>query len=84
MGKDDFTRNECIRALEAIGFRKKNVRRGKHDKYIPPDRFKGMLRAGRRPFIMVPHGELHVQREIVKEIRILCGEELAQEFLEKI
>lgn len=84
MGKDDFSRTECIRALTAIGFKKKNKRSGKHDKYVPPDRFKGNFRAGRRPFVMVPHGELHVQQEIVSEIKSLCGEEMAKEFLKKI
>ena len=36
MGQKDFNRKQCIKSLIKLGFIKKDMRRGSHDKYTPP------------------------------------------------
>jgi len=37
MGRQDFNRKQCIRALLKLGFVKDNKRRGSHDKFKAPE-----------------------------------------------
>ena len=67
-GKANFDRSECVRALLAIGFTKKKSKRAPHEKYIFPSHV--VTQPGERPFIMVPHGKLRCQDEILKELRL--------------
>lgn len=85
MGRKDFNRNQCIKALKKIGFVKKNVRRGKHDKFVPPENLLKIKTEGQPSFIMIPRGKnLHCQLEILKEIWAFGGDELVDQFLELI
>ncbi|KKS69413.1 MAG: hypothetical protein UV40_C0024G0015 [Parcubacteria group bacterium GW2011_GWA1_42_7] len=75
MGKNDFKRNDCVRALRKIGFylSPKSCRR--HDKYIHKQTGK---------FIMIPrHNQFHCQNAILKELRNI-DENLLNQFLELI
>lgn len=85
MGKNDFNRHQCIRALEKLGFVKKNVRHGKHDKYTPTDYLLQKRQSGQPSFIMVPRSRnLHCQLEILKELWAFGGDELVNKFLSHI
>jgi len=85
MGKNDFNRRQCIKGLKKIGFVKKNSRRGKHDKFIPPEDLLINKREGQPSFIMVPRGKnLHCQLEILKELWAFGGDNLVSDFLKYI
>lgn len=80
MGEHNFNRRQCIYALSKLGFFLDNDRAGIHDKYAVPAHY--TVPEGYRPFIMVPrHKELKVQHIIIKELRVIGGEELVQKFL---
>jgi len=80
MGELNFNRRQCIKALCKLGFKLDNDRRGIHDKYKFPSHYK--IPDGYRPFIMIPrHNELRVQRQIVKELLVIGGEELVNNFM---
>lgn len=79
MGDCNFNKRQCIRALKKLGFYLSNDRRGDHDKYNFPDHYETV--AGYRPFVMVPrHNELKVQHKIIKELRVIGGDELVEKF----
>ena len=86
MGKlETFKRNRCILAFIKLGFSKKNTRRGKYDKYVPPAKYLKKRKNNQPPFIMIPRSRvLHCQDEIVKELRSLGGEELVKQFEENL
>ncbi len=77
MGINNFNRRQCVKALKKIGFRKLTKRKGKHDKFIPPEDIKD----SNSPFIMIPrHKNIYCQNEIVKEIEKMGGRELVEKF----
>ncbi|MCK5320143.1 hypothetical protein KAJ61_02010 [Candidatus Parcubacteria bacterium] len=77
MGINNFNRRQCLRALKKIGFRKSVKRRGKHDKFMPPENIKNT----NPPFIMIPrHKNIYCQNEIVKEIEKMGGQRLVEKF----
>jgi predicted RNA binding protein YcfA (HicA-like mRNA interferase family) len=81
MGDFNFSKKQCIRALKKLGFYENGKRRGIHDKYCPPKGILKKLIHDQPHFIMIPrHNELHVQMEIVKELRAMGGDELAEQF----
>lgn len=82
MGKGNFRKNQCIRALIRLGFTRDTTRRNKHEKFIAPQSIP--LKEGKRPFIMVPRGDLKCQLEILKELRVMGGEKLEQTFIENL
>jgi len=82
MGKSNFSRRKCIRALKAIGFTKANTRRGKHYKFYPPSNI--TIQRGKPEFIMVPRGKLRCQPEILKELRAMGGKKLESSFIENL
>ncbi|MCK4554805.1 hypothetical protein KAU19_07695 [Candidatus Parcubacteria bacterium] len=85
MGRNDFNRNKCIKALNKLGFICKNKRRGNHDKFVPPKHLLENAQPGQPPFIMVPRSrKLHCQLEILKELWALGGDDLVKKFLEYI
>ncbi len=85
MGRKDFNRKQCIKALKKLGFTKKNVRKGKHDKFVPPENLLKNKREGQPSFIMVPRGRnLHCQLEILKELWAFGGDELVDAFTKYI
>ena len=78
-----FNRKQCIKALLKIGFFRKRTRRGSHDKYVPPEIYLKNRIHNQPPFIMVPRSRnLHCQREIVKELWNLGGDDLVSTFEE--
>ncbi len=85
MGGKDFSRAKCIRALKKLGFYLGNKRKGKHDKFYPPQVIAAQL-VGQQPrFIMVPrHAQLHCQNEILSELQKMGGSRLVDDFMEKL
>lgn len=78
----NFNRKQSVRALVKLGFKNKSSRRGKHDKYEPPEEIKSKLSSLQPQFIIIPrHNELKCQNEIVKELNIMGGEELVERFI---
>jgi hypothetical protein len=85
MGKNDFNRKDCIRALKRLGFIYKISRHGKHDKYAPPAHLLEKKQPNQPPFIMIPRSrEIHCQLEILKELWAFGGDELINKFLQYI
>jgi hypothetical protein len=85
MGRKDFNRKQCIRALKKLGFIQNNIRRGKHDKFVPPENLLKNKREGQPSFIMVPRSKnIHCQLEILKELWAFGGDELVGSFIDKI
>lgn len=85
MGKLDFNRDQCIKALMKIGFRNGNNRRGNHDKFLMPEYLERNRNPSQPPFIVVPRSrQSHCQFAIIKELKNLGGEELADKFLKNI
>ena len=85
MGKNDFNRRQCIRALKRLGFEEKNSRRGNHDNFIVPARFLKNKQSNQPPFIMIPRNRnLHCQRAIIRELYNFGGDELVENFLKNI
>jgi hypothetical protein len=83
MGKSNFSRAQCIRALKELGFTKDTIRHGKHDKFYPPIAI--VIQPGEPEFIMIPrHGKLRCQFEILKELKAMGGEELEKAFIENL
>ena len=81
MGERDFNRRQCLRALAKLGFAIDGSRRGKHDKFLPPQEIAQKLTADQPRFIMIPrHSELHCQSEILKELKAIGGEALVDAF----
>lgn len=81
MGEKDFNRKECVRAFLEIGFHEASQRRGKHDKWSPPEPIASKLIGLQPRFIMVPrHSELHCQSKILKELKDMGGEDLVEAF----
>ena len=81
MGRKDFNRKQCIKALIKLGFIKKNTRRGSHDKFTPPQTILDKRQPNQPPFIMVPRSrKIHCQLEILKEIWAFGGDELVKQF----
>jgi len=81
VGTNDFTRKDCIRALRRLDFWCNRGRRGRHDKFIPPQYILESLASSAPRFIMVPrHSQIHCQREIIQELRAMGGEELVRAF----
>ncbi len=81
----NFNRKECIKSLKKLGFVKKNVRRGKHDKFFAPENLLKNKQENQPPFIMVPRArQLHCQLEILKEIWAFGGDELVNKFIDNI
>ena len=79
MGEYDFNYKQCVRALNKLGFSLATKRNGNHDKFNSP------FQNSNPPFIMVPrHRQLHCQRAILKELKQMGGEELAQKFLKHL
>lgn len=82
MGKDDFNRKQCIKALIKLNFIQDNRRRGKHDKFKAPEYLIKQKQKNQPPFIMVPRSkQLHCQLEILKEIWAFGGDDLVKKFL---
>ncbi|HBB38209.1 MAG: hypothetical protein UV82_C0002G0115 [Candidatus Magasanikbacteria bacterium GW2011_GWD2_43_18] len=82
MGRQDFNRKQCIRALLKLGFVKDNKRRGSHDKFKAPEHVLQQRQANQPPFIMVPRSrQLHCQLEILKELWAFGGDAFVEEFL---
>lgn len=85
MGRQDFNRKQCIRALLKLGFIKDNKRRGSHDKFRAPEELLRNRQENQPPFIMVPRSrQLHCQLEILKELWAFGGDELVEKFLRYI
>lgn len=83
MGKANFSRAQCLRALRKLGFRQDFTRHGKHDKFLPPA--STTIQPGKPEFIMIPrHGVLRCQFEILKELRAMGGEDLEKSFIENL
>lgn len=81
MGDFNFNKRQCLRALKKLGFTEGGKRRGNHDKYYPPRHIAEKFRSDQAHFIMIPrHNELHIQHEIVKEIEVMGGIELVEQF----
>jgi len=79
MGKNDFNQLECIKALLKLGFTKSCSGRGNHDKFISP------LKNCNPPFIMVPrHKKIHCQNKIIRDIKMMGGDDLVSEFVNLI
>lgn len=75
MGKNTFSRRQCVWSLTKLGFYLDKKRSGKHDKYRAP--FTNV----NPPFIMVPrHNDIHCQDEIIKELEKIGGNELVEKF----
>ncbi len=67
--------------MKKLGFFENGKRSGNHDKYFPPQKITDRLNSTQPHFIMIPrHKELHVQMEIVKELRAMGGDDLVEEF----
>lgn len=81
MGRKDFNRNQCIKALKKIGFQSKNNRRGNHDKFVCP-----LSNNPDQPsFIVVPRSrQIHCQFAILKELKNIGGDELVNKFLDNL
>ncbi|MFA5130518.1 MAG: hypothetical protein WC477_06440 [Patescibacteria group bacterium] len=85
MGEANFNKKQCIRALKKLGFFLDHSRRGRHDKYCPPVEMFKQLSGFAPRFIMIPrHNELHVQNEILSELKAMGGEELVRRFKEEL
>lgn len=85
MGENNFNRKQCVHSLEKIGFCLGNKRRGRHDKYNAPQKYLNNLPLIACPFVMVPrHNELKLQEKIIKEIRLIGGQELVENFLRNL
>jgi len=85
MGEYNFSRRECIRALEKIGFEKKTKRRGKHIKFTAPKPYNQLNKFGQPPFIMIPKNrKLKIQDAIIIELRKLGGNDLVEEFKQNL
>lgn len=81
MGRYNFNTRECIHALTKLGFVLSKKRRGNHDKYLFPERFE--ISVNQRPFIMIPrHNELRLQDKIIKQLEIIGGQSLVDQFLQ--
>lgn len=81
MGDWNFNRDQCVKVLLKLGFTLNNKRHGGHDKFAVPERYHSKIQAGRRPFIMVPrHSELRLQHKIIRELELIGGVELVEEF----
>jgi len=84
MGRKDFNRKQCIKALIKIGFQKKNNRHGNHDKFIAPQSCLNNS-SDFPPFIVVPRSkQIHCQFAILQELKIMGGDDLVNDFLENI
>ena len=82
MGKNDFSKRRCVRALKKLGFKEKSSRRGSHDKFVVPERFLKNKQSSQPPFIMIPRNRnLHCQHAIVRELYNFGGDELVKSFL---
>lgn len=81
MGKSNFSRSQCLRALKKLGFTQEFSRSGgKHDKFVASGQFQ--IDSLNPKFIMIPrHGKLRCQFEILKELRSMGGNELEQKFI---
>ncbi|MCW1888799.1 MAG: hypothetical protein KIH67_004610 [Candidatus Moranbacteria bacterium] len=80
MGANDFNYTKCTRAFKKLGFFIEHCR--KHDKFIAPNSLKILAGPG---FIMVPrHSKLHCQNAIKKELKVMGGERLLENFLKYI
>lgn len=80
MGKANFNRSQCIRALKKLGFIEDRTRHGKHDKFYPPKTV--IIQSDNPKFIMIPrHGGLRCQFEILKELKVMGGETLQKDFI---
>ncbi|MCX6784719.1 MAG: hypothetical protein NTV81_02140 [Candidatus Komeilibacteria bacterium] len=81
MGENNFSRNQCVRALARLGFTLNNRRHGQYDKYDVPSGYQKNLPATVPPFIMIPrHKELRLQNKIVKEIELIGGLDMVEKF----
>jgi hypothetical protein len=81
MGDYNFNRKQCVRALKKIGFYENSKRRSGHEKYYPPKHLAEALTIAQAHFIMIPrHNELHIQMEIIKELRAMGGDDLVEKF----
>jgi len=78
MGINNFSKKQCIKVLNKLGFTLITNCRGKHDKYIAPENIKS---SNNIPFIIIPrHNELHCQNAIIKELRAMGGDNLIKKF----
>ena len=85
MGKNDFNRRKCVKALKKLGFEEKSSRRGSHDKFVVPERFLKNKQSNQPPFIMIPRSRnLHCQHTIIRELYNFGGDELIKDFLKNI
>lgn len=81
MGGWNFNTRQCVCALIKLGFYLGNKRRGRHDKYYPPEEIQKDLSIAATHFIMVPrHKELHCQDLIITELRAMGGDKLVSDF----
>lgn len=85
MGRKDFNRKQCIRALLKLGFVKNNKRRGAHDKYKAPEYLLNQRQENQPPFIMVPRSrKIHCQLEILKELWAFGGDDIVENFIKNL
>lgn len=80
----EFTEKQCRKALEKIGFIDASKRRAGHYKYKPPKECKIILENNIKPFITIPKHQFFCQDAIVRELKLLCGEEIKQKFLDNL
>lgn len=74
-----FNRKQCVRSLCKIGFYRSGSRRGNHDKFISP------IENSNPPFIMVPrHNNIHCQNKILRQLKMMGGDELVDKFVENL
>jgi len=83
MGRYNFNKKQCIKALKALGFYQNTIRKGPHDKYLPPDNIKLDIKPGQPPFIMITRGnKFHIQNAVIKELKNMGGDQLVEKFLQ--
>lgn len=81
MGETNFNKRQCIRALKKIGFYESTKRGSLHEKWYPPQDITDRLSPQQPHFITIPrHNELRVQRELLKELKAMGGDELVEQF----
>jgi hypothetical protein len=85
MGRFNFNKRKFVRAIKKCGFYQKNQKGRNHEKWFPPEYVAKNIKSGKPSFIQIPrHNELHIQEELIKELKEMGGEELVNKVLDKI
>jgi hypothetical protein len=82
MGRYNFNKKRAVRSLIRCGFYLKKRKGRKHEKWFPSIEIANRLLPDQCKFIMMPrHNELHLQEDLIDELRQMGGEELVAKFL---